>query len=62
MRRVKIIFRDGRIEDVACTFSRVVIARGRVDKLHFITEKGPMMLSGAQVLRAVEYNAPEAGK
>lgn len=56
---MKIIFRDGRIVDAACTFSRVVIAGGKVDRLHFITDKGPMMLSGAQVLRAVEYNAPE---
>lgn len=58
MRRVKIIFRDGRIVDAACSFSHVVIARGQVDKLHFITDIGTLLLSGGQVLRAVEYNAP----
>ena len=57
-RRVKIILRSGRIIDAVCTFSHVVMAGGRVDRLHFITDDGTLMLSGEQVLRAVEYCAP----
>lgn len=58
VRRVKILFRDGRIVDSACSFSRVVISGGKVDKLHFVTDAGTLMLSGEQVLCAVEYCAP----
>ena len=58
VRRVKIIFADGRILDAACSYSRVVIARGRLHKLHFITDAGTLLLSGDQVQRAVEYCAP----
>lgn len=62
VRRVKIIFRNGKILDAACTFSHVVIAGGKLDRLNFITDAGTLLLSGAQVLRAVEYYArPEVG-
>lgn len=58
VRRVKIIYADGRILDACCMFSHVVIAGGRVDRMNFITDAGTLLLSGSQVQRAVEYCAP----
>ena len=59
MRRVKIILADGRIIDAACHFSRQVIRDGKLAKLHFDTDRGPLLFRGYEVRSAAEYYAPE---
>lgn len=61
MRRVKIVLVNGKVIDAACTFSRQVIRDGRLAKLHFITDQGPLLFRGSEVVSAVEYYAPAAG-
>ena len=59
MRRVKIVFVNGRVVDAACVFSKREIKNGVLARLEYQTDKGKFLLHPAQIKSAAEYYLPD---
>ena len=59
MRRVKIVFVNGRVVDARCTFSKMEIKDGVLARQEYETDKGKFLLHSAQIKSAAEYYVPD---
>ena len=59
MRRVKIVFVNGRVVDARCFFSKMEIKGGVLARQEYETDKGKFLLHPAQIRSAAEYYGTE---